>query len=107
LRDCNIKRKYDKQELLQRLRDIKDSLKYLSRGHKPTIDHHEIREEFTWLQDRYLRQALKHPFEESFQIKRVPNYKWEYPYCKPLWVPRLDQKARWVPFMEHPEQLIE
>lgn len=26
---------------------------------------------------------------------------------EPLWVPRLDQKAKWAPFMEHPEKSTE
>lgn len=64
-------------------------------------DPKEIREEFTWLQYRHLCEVFKHPLEESFQIKRVPSYN------EPMWVPRLDQKAKWAPFMEHPEQLIE
>lgn len=107
LKECKIKWKYDKPELLQRLRDIKDNLKYLPKGQKPAIDPNKIREEFTWLQYRHLREVFKHPLEESFQIKRVPGYKWEYPHCEPLWVPRLDQKAKWAPFMPHPEKLEE
>jgi hypothetical protein len=107
LNDCKIKWKYDKPELLQRLRDIKDNLKYLPKGQKPTIDPNQVREEFTWLQYRHLREVFKHPIVESFQIKQVPNYKWEYPHCEPMWVPRLDQKAKWAPFMDHPEQLVD
>ena len=105
LKDCKIKWKYDKPELLQRLRDLKDNLKYLPKGHAPTIDPNKIREEFTWLQYRHLREVFKHPLEESFQIKRVPNYKWEYPHCEPLWVPRLDQKAKWAPYTNHPVKM--
>jgi len=104
---CKIQWKYDKPELLQRLRDIKDNLKYLPKGQKPTIDPNQIREEFTWLQYRHLREVFKHPIADNFQIKRVPGYKWEYPHCEPMWVPRLDQKAKWAPFMDHPEQLVD
>jgi hypothetical protein len=107
LKDCKIRWKYHKPELLQRLRDIKDNLKYLPKGQKPTMDANRIREEFSWLQYRHLREVFKHAVEESFQIKKVPNYKWEYPHCEPIWVPRLDQKAKWAPFMAHPEQFIE
>jgi hypothetical protein len=99
---CKISWKYDKPELLQRLRDLKDNLKYLPKGQKPTIDPNEVREEFNWLQYRHLREVFKHPLEESFQIKRVPNYKWEYPHVEPIWVPRLDQKAKYAPFLPHP-----
>ncbi|MDY6861513.1 MAG: hypothetical protein SV062_00820, partial [Thermodesulfobacteriota bacterium] len=35
----------------------------------------------------------------------MADYKWEYPHCEPLWVPRLDQKGKCAPFMDHPEQL--
>jgi hypothetical protein len=61
-----------------------------------------VREEFEWLQYRHLREVFSHPLEESFHIKRVPNYKWEYPHCEPMWVPRLDQGAKWAPFQSHP-----
>jgi formylmethanofuran dehydrogenase subunit E len=104
LEDCKARWKYDKPELLQRLRDLKDNLKYLPQGVKPKIDPKDVREEFTWLQYRHLRQVFKHPLEESFQIKPVPGYKWEYPHCEPLFVPRLDQEAKWAPFMAHPEK---
>ncbi|ACN13288.1 hypothetical protein HRM2_01660 [Desulforapulum autotrophicum HRM2] len=105
LDDCKISWDYDQPELLQRLRDVKDNLKYLPKGQKPTIDANNVREEFNWLQYRHLREVFKHPLAESFQIKQVPNYKWEYPHVEPLWVPRLDQKAKWAPFMSHPEQV--
>lgn len=104
LNDCKIKWAYDRPELLQRLRDIKDNLKYLPKGQKPTITPKKIREEFTWLQYRHLREVFKHPLEESFQIKKVPGYQWEYPHCEPLWVPRLDQKAKWAEFLPHPDK---
>ncbi len=104
LKDCKIKWEYQKPELLQRLRDLKDNLKYLPKGQKPTIDPNEIREEFSWLQYRHLREVFSHPLEESFQIKRVPNYKWEYPHNEQIWVPRLDQKAKWAEFMDHPDK---
>jgi hypothetical protein len=102
LDDCKIKWKYSHPEFLQRLRDLKDNLKYLPKGQKPTVNRDEVREEFEWLQYRHLREVFSHPLEESFQIKRVPNYKWEYPHCEPMWVPRLDQKAKWAPFKSHP-----
>ncbi len=106
LENCKIKWKYRKPELLQRLRDLKDNLKYLPKGQQPTIDPDQIREEFAWLQYRHLREVFSHPLEESFQVKRVPNYKWEYPHCEPIWVPRLDQKAKWAPFPVHPEKVL-
>jgi len=105
LGDCKINWKYEHPELLQRLRDIKDNLKYLPKGQEPTMDANEVREEFCWLQYRHLREVFSHPLEESFQIKQVPGYKWEYPHCEPMWVPRLDQKAKWAPFMPHPEKM--
>jgi hypothetical protein len=104
-KDCKIGWEYDRPELLQRLRDIKDNLKYLPEGQKPTITPKKIREEFTWLQYRHLREVFKHPLEERFQIKRVPGYKWEYPHCEPLRIPRLDQKAKSAAFPPHPEKL--
>ncbi|MDD9301552.1 MAG: formylmethanofuran dehydrogenase subunit E [Desulfobacter sp.] len=102
LSDCKIK--YNKPERLQRLRDLKDNLKYLPEGMKPRIKPNEIREEFNWLQYRHLREVFSHPLEDSFQIKKVNGFKWEYPHCEPMWVPRLDQKAKWAPFMPHPEK---
>ncbi len=106
LNACEITWKYDRPELLQKLRDIKDNLKYLlEEGYKPTISPKEIGEEFTWLQYRQMRQVFKHPLEENFQVKRVPGFKWEYPHCEPMWFPRLDQKAKWAEFMPHPEKL--
>ena len=107
LEDCTIKWKYDKPELLQELRDIKDNLKYLPEDQEPQIDPDEIRERFTWLQYLHLRQVFSHPLEESFQIKKVPNFQWEYPHCEPMWVPRLDQKAKWAPYPEHPDKMDE
>ncbi|MCG8689255.1 MAG: FmdE family protein [Desulfobacterales bacterium] len=100
--DCKIKWKYDHPELRQRLRDLKDNLKYLPKGAKPTEKPNEVREEFNWLQYRHLREVFSHPLEESFQIKKVENFKWEYPHCEPMWVPRLDHKAKWAPHMQHP-----
>lgn len=105
LGDCQRKWEYDQPELLQRLRDLKDNLKYVPKDVEPTVDPNKVREEFSWLQYRHLRQVFSHPLEESFQIKRVPNFKWEYPHCEPMWIPRLDQKAKWAPFMPHPEQM--
>lgn len=105
LDDCKITWKYDQPELRQRLRDLKDNLKYLPKGEKPKVNPNKVRDEFNWLQYRHLRQVFKHPIAESFQIKRVPNYKWEYPHVEPMWVPRLDQKAKYAPFMPHPEQV--
>ena len=99
---CKITWKYDQPEILQRLRDLKDNLKYLPKGQKPTVDPNIVREEFNWLQYRHLREVFKHPLAESFQIKRVSNYKWEYPHVEMLEVPRLDQKAKHTPFMPHP-----
>jgi hypothetical protein len=102
LDDCKIKWDYAKPELLQRLRDLKDNLKYLPKGAAPTVDPDEVREEFNWLQYRHLREVFSHPLEESFQIKKITNFKWIYPHCEPMWVPRLDQKAKWARYMEHP-----
>jgi hypothetical protein len=102
LKNCKISWKYDKRELLQRLRDLKDNLKYLPKGATPKENPDEIREEFNWLQYRHLREVFSHPLEESFQIKRVDNFKWEYPHCEPMWVPRLDHKAKWATYMDHP-----
>ncbi|MCP4578497.1 MAG: hypothetical protein GY846_19660 [Deltaproteobacteria bacterium] len=106
LKDCKISWAYGEPKLLQRLRDLKDNLKYLPKGQQPSIDPHKVREEFAWLQYRHLREVFSHPLAESFQVKRVPNYKWEYPHCEPLWVPRLDQKAKWAPFATHPEKAL-
>ena len=100
--DCKIKWKYSQPELLQRLRDLKDNLKFLPKGQKPTVDPNEVREEFEWLQYRHLREVFSHPIAESFQIKRVPNYRWEFPHCEPLWVPRFDQQSKWAPFTSRP-----
>jgi hypothetical protein len=105
LKDCKIRWDYPHPERLKRLRDLKDNLKYLPKGVKPKIDPNKVREEFTWLQYAHLREVFSHPLEESFQIKRVPGYKWEYPHCEPLWVPRLDQKGKWAPFMPHPDKM--
>jgi hypothetical protein len=104
LKDYKIKWEYRKPEYRQRLRDIKDNLKYLPKGQKPTITPKKVREEFSWLQYRHLREVFQHPLEESFQLKRVPGFKWEYPHCEPIWVPRLDQKAKWAEFLPHPEK---
>jgi hypothetical protein len=106
LKNCKITWNYEKPELLQRLRDLKDNLKYLKRPGAPSIDPNKVREEFNWLQYRHLREVFSHPLEESFQIKKVQGYKWEYPHCEPMWVPRLDMRAKWAPFMSHPEQLL-
>ncbi|MCP4749520.1 MAG: hypothetical protein GY866_01380 [Proteobacteria bacterium] len=102
--DCKIKWKYEQPELRQRLRDLKDNLKYVPKGQKPSVDPNRVRDEFGWLQYRHLRQVFSHPLEESFQIKRVPDFKWQFPRCDPMWVPRLDQKAKWAPYREHPPQ---
>jgi hypothetical protein len=104
LKDCKIGWEYEQPELLQRLRDLKDNLKNLPQGQQPAVDVQEVREEFTWLQYNHLRQVFQHPLEESFQIKQVRGYKWEYPHCEPMFVPRPDQKAKWAPFMAHPEK---
>lgn len=104
LKHCKMGWKYSEPQLLQRLRDLKDNLKYLPEGQPPTVDPDQVREEFTWLQYRHLREVFSHPLKESFQIKRVPDYRWEYPHCEPMWVPRLDQKAKWAPYMAHPEK---
>ena len=100
--DCKIKWQYEHPELLQRLRDLKDNLKYLPKGMEPTVNPNEVREEFNWLQYRHLREVFSHPLDESFQIKQVKNFKWEFPHCDPMWVPRLDQKAKWAPYEDHP-----
>ncbi len=105
LGDCKIKWQYKKPELLERLKWLKDNLKYLPKGQKPIVNPNEVREEFEWLQYRHLREVFSHPLEESFQIKRVPNYKWEYPHCEPLWTPRLDQRAKWAPFQPYPAKM--
>ncbi len=102
LGDCKIKWKHKHPELLQRLRDLKDNLKYLPKGTAPNVDPNKIREEFNWLQYQHLREVFSHPLQESFQIKKVENFKWQYPHCEPMWVPRLDQKAKWAKFQEHP-----
>ena len=104
LKECKINWEYQKPELLQRLRDLKDNLKYLPKGQKATIDPNKIRDEFAWLQYRHLREVFSHPLEESFQIKRIPDYKWEYPHSEQIWIPRLDQKAKWAEFMSHPDK---
>ena len=44
LKDCKIRWKYHKPELLQRLRDIKDNLKYLPKGQKPATKQDEEQE---------------------------------------------------------------
>ena len=100
--DCKIKWKYSQPELLQRLRDLKDNLKYVSKDGRQTVDPNKVREEFEWLQYRHLREVFSHPLEECFQIKKVPDYKWEYPHCEPLWVARFDQRSKWAPFEARP-----
>jgi len=105
LGDCKINWKYGEPQLLQRLRDLKDNLKYVSKDGKQTVDPNKVREEFEWLQYRHLREVFSHPLEQSFQIKRVPNYKWEYPHCEPLWVSRFDQRSKWAPFEPHPAKM--
>ncbi len=105
LDDCMRKWDYDKPELLQELRDIKDNLKYLPEGQEPNVDPTKIRNRFQWLQYRHLRQVFKHPLEESFQIKRVPDFHWEFPHCEPMWIPRFDTKAKWAPYTEHPDHI--
>ena len=102
LDDCKIKWEYKNPELLQRLRDLKDNLKYLPEGAEPTVDPNKVCEDFNWLQYRHLREVFSRPLEESFQVKKVEGFKWEYPRCDPMWVPRLDQKAKWAPFEPHP-----
>ncbi len=40
---------YSNPDLLQRLRDLKDNLKYLPKGATPKEKPNEVREEFNWL----------------------------------------------------------
>jgi hypothetical protein len=105
VKDCAIEWRYEKPELRQRLRDLKDNLKFAQQGQKLTVNPDQVREEFNWLQYWHLRQVFSHPIGQSFQIKRVPNFKWEYPHVDPMWVPRLDQGAKWAPHMPHPAKL--
>lgn len=102
LAHCKIKWRYERPEVLQRLRDLKDNLKVRAEGEKPQVDPHEVRDEFTWLQNAHLKQVFSHPLEESFQIKRVSNFRWEYPHVEPMWVPRMDQRAKWSPCPPRP-----
>lgn len=99
---CKIKWRYDRPELLQRLRDLKDNIKNVPEGQKALVNPDEVRDEFAWLQNAHIKQVFSHPLEESFQIKRVPNFRWQYPHVEPLWVPRMDQRAKWAPHTPHP-----
>ncbi len=103
---CAIAWKYDKVENLKRLRDLKDILKNVGEGQAATVDPDKVREEFNWLQYRHLKQVFSHPLDESFQIKRVHSFKWEYPHVEPLWVPRTDQRSKWAPFEKHPAKSV-
>ena len=107
LKNCKITWNYDQPELLQRLRDLKDNLKYLKRPGAPSIDPNKSQRGVQLAPVQTPPGGVfSHPLEESFQIKKVPGYKWEYPHCEPTWVPRLDMRAKWAPFTSHPEQLL-
>jgi hypothetical protein len=104
LGDCRIKWEYGGPERLQRLRDLKDYVKYPAEAEKAGIDPANVLEEVEHLRDQHLRQVFSHPLEVSFQIKQVPGFKWQYPHVEPLWVPRTDQRAKWAPMVPHPEK---
>lgn len=101
LADCKIKWEYEHPERLKRLRDIKDYVKYPAEAEKAGVNPAKVLEELEDLRDQHLRQVFNRPLEESFQIKRVPGFKWEYPHVEPLWVPRTDQRAKWAPLDQH------
>jgi hypothetical protein len=103
--DCKIKWRYEQPERLKRLRDIKDYVKYPAEAEKAKVDPARLQEELEGLRDRHLRQVFGHPLEESFQVKRVPDFKWEYPHVEPLSVPRTDQRAKWAALDPHPAKL--
>jgi len=105
LSSYKIRWKYEKPELLQRLRDLKDNLKNIGEGQRATVDPNAVREEFNWLQYWHLKQVFCHPLEESFQIKRIPHFKWEFPRVDPMWFPRMDQGAKWAPYPNHPHKM--
>jgi hypothetical protein len=65
----------------------------------------EVREEFEWLQYRNMREVFPYPLAEWFQFKRVRNYRWQFPHCEPLWVPRFDQQSKWMLFTSHPVRM--
>ena len=102
LADCRIKWEYDRPERRKRLCDVKDYVKYPAEAEKAGVDPAKVQEELESLRDQHLRQVFNRPLEESFQIKRVPGFKWEYPHVEPLWVPRTDQRAKWAAFEQHP-----
>jgi len=105
LADCKIRWEYEHPERLKRLRGLKDYVKYPAEAEKAKIDPVKTLEELESLRDHHLRQVFNRPLEESFQIKRVPEYKWEYPRVDPLWVPRPDQRAKWAALDPHPSKL--
>jgi hypothetical protein len=105
LSSSRIKWNYERPDLLQRLRDLKDNLKNIGEGQKATVDPDAVREEFNWLQYWHLKQVFSHPLEESFQIKPVADFRWEFPRIDPLWFPRMDQGAKWAPHMPHPAKM--
>ena len=61
LGDRRIKWQYNKPEMLQRLKWLKDNLKYLPKGQKPIVNPNEVREEFEWLHYYHLREVASHP----------------------------------------------
>lgn len=103
--DCKIKWRYERPERLKRLRDIKDYAKYPAEAEKANVDPAKLIDELDWLRDGHLREVFSHPLEESFQVKRVPNFRWEYPHVEPLWVPRPDQRNKWASLDPHPSRL--
>lgn len=106
LADCKIKWEYEQPEKLKRLRDVKDYAKYPAEAEKAKVDPAKMLEELESLREYHLRQVFNHPLAESFQIKRVPDFKWEYPHVEPLWVPRPDQRNKWAAHELHPEKEV-
>jgi len=105
--DCKIKWEYEHPERRTRLRDIKDYAKYPVEAEKAKVDPSKLLDELESLREYHLRQVFSHPLEASFQIKRVPDFKWEYPHVEPMWVPRPDQRNKWAAHELHPEKEME
>jgi len=57
-----------------RLIDLKTKLW----GGKYEIGPEELTE-LAWLQRKHVEEILTHPLEESYQVKRLPDFKWEKP----------------------------
>ncbi len=87
LGDCKVQWKYNRPDLLQRLRDIKDNLKYLPKGQKPTITPKKIREEFTWYSTGISGRSSSIPWRTAFRSNRCPTTNGPIPTANPCGCP--------------------